>query len=43
MARFITQHQMGTVFDSASGMRLPARVESTKINLAMHQEKRGGK
>ena len=29
-ARLTTQHQMGTVFVSASGKRLPLRVESTR-------------
>ena len=29
----MTLHQIGTVFDRASGMRLPARVESTRTIL----------
>ena len=33
IALFTTAHQIGTVFDSASGIRFPALVESTKINL----------
>ena len=33
MALFITAHQIGTVFDSASGIRFPALVESTSIIL----------
>lgn len=32
-ARLTTAHQIGTVFESASGRRLPARVESTRISL----------
>lgn len=34
IARLITAHHIGTVFESASGMRLPARVESTRTRLA---------
>lgn len=37
MARLRTAHQMGTVLESASGMRLPARVESTRTNLGSDQ------
>ena len=33
MARLMTAHQIGTVLESASGRRLPARVESTTISL----------
>jgi hypothetical protein len=33
MARFTTAHQIGTVFESASGKRFPERVESTRIML----------
>lgn len=33
MARFMTEHHIGTVFESASGMRLPDRVESTSTRL----------
>lgn len=29
----MTAHHMGTVFESASGIRLPERVESTSIIL----------
>ncbi len=36
-ARLRTAHQMGTVLESASGMRLPARVESTRMNLGSSQ------
>ena len=32
-ARLMTLHQIGTVFDRASGIRLPARVESTRTSL----------
>lgn len=32
-ARLTTAHQIGTVFDSASGIRLPDLVESTRIAL----------
>jgi len=32
-ARLMTAHQIGTVLDSASGMRFPALVESAKSNL----------
>jgi hypothetical protein len=32
-ARLMTAHQIGTVLESASGRRLPARVESTTISL----------
>ena len=42
MALFITAHQMGTVLERASGIRLPDRVESTRIilqlNLCISQE-----
>ena len=33
MALFTTAHQIGTVFDSASGIRFPVLVESTTIIL----------
>lgn len=33
IARLTTEHHIGTVFDSASGMRFPALVESTKTSL----------
>ena len=33
IARLMTAHQIGTVFESASGRRLPARVESTRMSL----------
>lgn len=35
MARLITAHQIGMVFDSASGKRLPRLVESTMIALSV--------
>lgn len=35
-ARFTTAHHIGTVLDSASGSRLPERVESTKIRLCRY-------
>jgi hypothetical protein len=33
VARFTTAHQIGTVLESASGRRFPARVESMRISL----------
>jgi hypothetical protein len=33
IARLMTAHQIGTVFERASGRRLPARVESTRMSL----------
>jgi hypothetical protein len=33
ITRLMTAHQIGTVFESASGRRLPARVESTRMSL----------
>lgn len=33
IALFMTAHQIGMVFDSASGIRFPALVESTRIIL----------
>lgn len=33
MAEFMTAHQIGTVFERASGSRFPWRVESTRIIL----------
>ena len=33
IALFMTAHQIGTVFDNASGVRFPALVESTTIIL----------
>jgi hypothetical protein len=33
IARLITAHHIGTVFENASGIRFPARVESTRTSL----------
>lgn len=43
MARLMTAHQIGTVFESASGRRLPARVESTRISLESKEKSEEGK
>ena len=40
IALFTTAHQIGTAFDSASGIRFPALVESTKINLVIKMKTR---
>lgn len=37
MALFTTAHHIGMVFDSASGIRFPALVESTTIILAKYE------
>jgi hypothetical protein len=39
MALFITAHQMGTVLERASGIRLPDRVESTRMILQLRSAK----
>lgn len=40
MARLTTAHQIGSVFDNASGIRFPDRVESTMIMLHTHTHKK---
>jgi hypothetical protein len=39
VARLTTAHQIGTVLERASGRRLPARVESTRMSLGKEQDK----
>lgn len=36
IARFITEHHMGMVFERASGIFFPDRVESTRMMLDVH-------
>jgi len=39
VARLTTAHQIGTVLERASGRRLPARVESTRMSLGRYRDK----